>query len=1636
MATTLTPDQVDGEVSNPIDNPELYPQSSAQTVTPPVAAPVQSAAPPADAPPTWDDVKGAPEFAKLTPDQQKFAYQNWVSTTQGYLYDNPVPAKQQALFSNYVQTQAKNLGFSIPLNVLGKPQTIGEAAAESGVDPALVKGGENLPFTQPIKASPVDAFASGLSALLTVPGKAASSIYDWATNTKPGSTALDRGLDTISQQNRDIDTENPGGAEGILADGVPHAVGNFAAISMGGGAGIVEGIGSKGMALFAGLDAGEDTYHNAILNGATPTQAAASAGAATAINAAEMLILGRVGGGATKIAFEENEKAFLDGVYRPTVAEATKYMVANAAGLGALGASGQALQNEANKNIYDPDRNLLDGTADAALQQSVFSLMHLPTLMKAFVGARSEIASAGTNLANAKDALAIAQKAGDPEAISQAQDVHDQAQKDYADLISKTAQDAPPPTQQDEQDATDIATGKKPIPGTNPLDDLNDAAEKELATDPNAEHEQTQETETPVGDVKGSGAEPESSPEAESSSDVAPVPESKSEEEPVEEKSAPVEPISKEEGLTPLEPAGAVPAYSEGGVVPSPEIHEEVGQGIMDSGVKLPIVYSVRPDEPEAAAWADPAKPGRIYVNPVAMDAALKALPDDAARKTYLARTMGEEAFHDAQHSVEADWQKGGTHTDNIEQLYKEIGPEKEKETIQRYGSDAIDPSKGTSPLDIFNRKNLLVREFFRQLGQKRQLGETTEDTWFNGKKNAIVRYLSSLYQKLKSRVAPGIGDASSNYLKATEELLGEAKSKGQEVDASLPKTNSPKPTEQQSPQFRKPPDEPSEEKEPSIVTSSPFPAIKQNYDAFKKWASKAATELRGVRGMSDLRAAVLRYSADGQKSYQDVSRVVDAFKKDVPSPIKQAAITNYIEAAGDVAKLDQWAKATKDDTLRKGYEAAQNLTATEKAWADRITKQYGLMHQMLTRYGINLSQFQNYITHIWDKDKTGEAIKGVIGRPLKTTLKFAKQRTFATYFEGEQAGFVPKTKSAGELLGAYMAEANQVVAARRLVESMSKGTSEDSLPLVAPDTGGNWKQLPANGGKGIVHLIFKPFAQGMFDDYQKLDRPAFQQWAWRGKVGDANIVAQTDMLLHPDAYSHLNNVFSNSKLREWYNEPTNSAMSQGAKAAVKFALDDFRKYSKGTLFGGFPLFHISQEAVGALGYGVNPLRAITKLPPDLNDPLYFKMAEKGGLMIAPDQTSINDFMEGMKANNSLLLKGMEHIPVAKNIANMAQDMTQWTFHTLIPRLKVLTFQKVLARNMTRFSKELASGKVSEDQVWAMSGSQVNNVYGHLNYTDLAGDSVQGHLQGPTLRHIVQIGALAPDFLQARLKHAGSAMLGTVAKSQAEQFRSVMVLGGGLYIGARVMNAALNNGDSHLEPENAFRVVDGNRSYGFRSYIADAAEAVTNFRTFVTGRMSPISRFLTEAISGVNYRGEKVLSSDLIRDIIAGSVPMPLQSVTRGLSETTKNNPVSPFEQLLGSVGVKVSRFAPAQQVYPLAKDWMEKYGAEHDIPVDRGVYPTSKYTPLKYALEDGDYDAAASQWKQLVKQSSSAEKAARGLIDSVNRPFTGSDANDQTFRNSLSNSDKSIFDAAVARRPILIQRFGKMQNMLRNPSK
>jgi hypothetical protein len=762
-----------------------------------------------------------------------------------------------------------------------------------------------------------------------------------------------------------------------------------------------------------------------------------------------------------------------------------------------------------------------------------------------------------------------------------------------------------------------------------------------------------------------------------------------------------------------------------------------------------------------------------------------------------------------------------------------------------------------------------------------------------------------------------------------------------------------------------------------------------------KRLGTAAVKKIRDLDEFTPFRAHLDNWSAQHQLITQQSK---DAFKditKAVPDAASRDGITNWIQAGGDTTELAKRAASTTDPTLKKGYEAALKLTPDQIKVAGDVRASYDALLKRANSYGIDIAELPNYVTQLWKQEPMKNLFRG---KSLKATTQFAKKRYFADYFAGEQAGLKPATKDIAKLLPIYINDVNRAIADKQLVQKLASSKAEDGRPLLAPR--GNLGTVDTDKGKAY---FVKPEAQNDdIKDYKNLEQPALHSWRWRGKDDAGNpIFVKSDLVVHPDIAQHLKNVLGSPK----------ASFKDNPVAATMDAVNTIQSYAKQTMLGFFSPFHAVTEAIHAIGHKINPLANLETV--DLNKPDHLDAAQHG-LMLKADRVSSQDFLEGLTGGNkNLVANALGKIPYLKGIKTANDAMQNWLFDTYIPSLKLKTYRAALERNTGRYAGEIKAGKVSSDQVKNLTAQQVNAAYGHLNYTEMG--------RNPTLQKFLRLVTLAPDFLEARGRFAGQAAKGIASKTGREQLAALGFIGGALYLSARVANQIADK-DPHWD--DPFGVHIGNRRYTVRSVPGDIVELFKDQRKFINGRLSPIvGKGTLEAVSGVNYRGEKASGVDVLKDMASGIVPLTLQPFTRGLSQTTKNNPVSVWQQLAGAMGVHVGRISPINEAYKLASDWKEKQG----IPKDRGVYPTSKYQQLRYALEDNDLEKAKAEFTKLKADVKDKSKVAPGFSESLNHPFTDTKQNDEKMRASLSPEDKAKFDAAVKRRQEIWSRFQRI---------
>jgi len=786
--------------------------------------------------------------------------------------------------------------------------------------------------------------------------------------------------------------------------------------------------------------------------------------------------------------------------------------------------------------------------------------------------------------------------------------------------------------------------------------------------------------------------------------------------------------------------------------------------------------------------------------------------------------------------------------------------------------------------------------------------------------------------------------------------------------------------------------------------------------DKAKIAAGKIASAVRDLPADSDFKREVLKWSARSQGSTNEIERVQKSIEKSVPDAAKRDGITNWIEAGGDKNLLRERAAATVDAKLKAGYKAALNLTPEELAVAKKVQQTFSVLEGRAKKYGIDMGHRENYVPHVFEQEP--QPPSGTSPKRLSEFFKFSQTRVFDSYFEGEQvtdkdgnpAPYKAQTKDIAKLLGLYMNDMNNAINSRRFVADLSKGKASDGRPILSPR--GSGTTVEGEHGEGTVHLIYPDSAKEGHEDYDdKIDQPALKSWVFVGKDDmGKSILQHGDLAVHPEVAATFKNILGTSAITKWLQTKTENPFLNGGK----WVADKFIKGQgivKGTMLSFSP-FHQVQEGIHALGHRVNPFTDIPKI--DLRDPKQADAAAHG-LMIAHDRLSQSLFMEGVGSNNSnLITMGLRKIGwgLTTEAADRVDAYQHWLFSQYIPGLKLKTYEHILERNMERYKDDLASGAASEWQVKVLSAKQSNAAYGHLNYTEM------GH--NPTIRHAMQIALLAPDFLEARSRFVGQSLKALAgAKVGSEQLQALAFLAATQFVAATIQKV-LTNDDAEFD--HPFEMRFGNKYYGMRSVPEDIYKLFGNPQGFIGGRISPIfGRFFQEGVFGVNYRGERTSAGDAIADIMAGIVPLPMQTLTRQWTTGGKVNPISPLEQILSATGIQVHRYSPITKVYPLAHDWVKK---NHPEDEQKGTYPVSKYQQLRYALEDNDTEAAKKEIDRLVEGGMKKADIGKGFKSSVNHPFTGSKDHDHEFYKSLDEDDKQRFDAAVERRKEILRRF------------
>lgn len=778
---------------------------------------------------------------------------------------------------------------------------------------------------------------------------------------------------------------------------------------------------------------------------------------------------------------------------------------------------------------------------------------------------------------------------------------------------------------------------------------------------------------------------------------------------------------------------------------------------------------------------------------------------------------------------------------------------------------------------------------------------------------------------------------------------------------------------------------------------------------AVKSGISKVADLGRAIRNLpstGDFLRSIHEWDGKLQETSLKARQIQETMRAKVPDAVKREGILNYIEAGGNETILQARARGARPK-YKAGYEAALKLTDQEKAIANGIKDFYETYLQKAQEVGLLEDGRQNYVNRII---KNPDALPPHAGSKLKAQASFAKRRSFATAFDAESAGYDLATKDVADLMAVYAQEFGKVVATRKLIADLTKGVAKDGRPLAAP-TGMGTVVGDADTGRAI---LVNPNVKGAdVSDFRPVHHAALSGWKWIAKDDAGNpVMIKGDMAIHPEVQKHLSNVLGHSAIKAWYDSP-GSAWQALPKALVG-GLDKFQTLSKQTMFGLISTFHYVTEGTHAIGHRVNPF-AQPKI--DLKVPWQREAVFNHGLKIAGDYNAMSAFREGV-ASGPIIYK----VPI---VGRISRAVSEFMFNEYIPRLKMATYKAIMDRNLKRYAPEIAKGEATREQVGILSAQQANAAYGHLNYVQMG--------RSPTIQHLTRMFALAPDFLEARARFAGQG-LRTLAASKVgvEQLEALAVLGIVNYVAARILNKL---GDDDYHWDKPFSVVFKNREFKPRTVPEDLYRAYKDAYSFAGGRVSPVlGRALLWLANGQrDYQGQKQPLYDMAWEAMMSWVPTALPVGPR------RRTDINAWENMLASMTLSVSRYSPVTTAYKLA----DKYREEKGLPKDTGLYPLSKYRDLRYAIEDQDEKKFVEAYTKLVKQEgdflaaegknrAGAEYAmAKGLRESLTRPFTGSAIGDAKWMRSLKEDERKVVQLAKERRMEIMRNFLKMRGQL-----
>jgi len=683
-------------------------------------------------------------------------------------------------------------------------------------------------------------------------------------------------------------------------------------------------------------------------------------------------------------------------------------------------------------------------------------------------------------------------------------------------------------------------------------------------------------------------------------------------------------------------------------------------------------------------------------------------------------------------------------------------------------------------------------------------------------------------------------------------------------------------------------------------------------------------------------------------------------------------ALTNYIEAEGDVSVLAERAAASKA-RYKKGYEDAMKLTEDQKRLADEVKYYFEQRLQQAIKAGALEGGVENYIHRFYEADspQANSILAEINSGKFRTNFEGFKKRFYATDFEAEQAGLKPVKNLAARILH-YDQGFNRAMAARAFVKQAYELKASDERPVI--DTQGRGDRVLDKDSGDVSAYMVKPHSIKGGDspldyrgDYVAFDHPAFRKWVWAtADEAGKPIMVEGTLAVHPEYARKFRALFD----RSWF-----SRRKIGRAILVPSSV------VKQTMLS-ISAFHPVQITTHALEHKVSPFK-LTEI--NFKDPAQAELIE-GGLMVA-DHHASQLFSEGVGGVGLT-----EKIPIVGKWLTAAND---WLFKDYIPQVKMTMALHALERNLARYDKDIKAGKVTREQMVRLTARESNAAFGEQNYRAM--------YRHPTFQDMLRATFLAPDFGEARIRFPAQA-----ATRYGGEQRMALALGAvGLWTIARIANKAVND---DYEWKHPFSLMYKGHEYSLRNVAADIWHLINEPGKYTRNRLNPIyTRAIVEFVTGKDTFGRPRNALEQLQDEAQTIIPISFRSDKERYW----------WESFLGAIGITNRRFTAETQVREFVKTFNDAQGKKPQIQ----FIGESDYHQLHRALESADLVRADKELTKLEKL-----KKAPDILEYFRnypkRPFTGSKANDQKLLESLSQHERKVFTDAIEERKLIAARF------------